>query len=81
MQVAPDLAVDAIDEVDDPQMRKATVSELLVQLESEQEALRVGRRYDFDRDAVLALRERDRPNFGPFGTVGVISIDGSPLPP
>ena len=62
-----DLAIDAIDEVDDPQLRKASVSQLLVQLESEQEALRVGRRYDFDRDAVLALRERDGPHFDTVG--------------
>lgn len=75
--IDPDLAIDAIDEVDDPQARKATVSRLLVQLGSEEEAVRVGRRYDIDRDAVLALRERSRT---PFGTVGVISIDGS-LPP
>ena len=61
--IDPDLAIDALDEVDDPQVRKATVSPLLVQLESEQEALRIGRRYDFDRDAVLALRERDGPHF------------------
>ena len=61
--IDPDLAIDAIDQVDDPQVRKATVSQLLVQLESEQEALRIGRRYDFDRDAVLALRERDGPHF------------------
>lgn len=76
--IDPDLAIDAIDQVDDPQLRKATVSQLLVQLQSEEEAVRVGRRYDFDRDAVLALRERSRT---PFGTVGVISLDGSSLPP
>lgn len=76
--IDPDLAIDAIDEVDDPQARKATVSRLLVHLESEEEAVRVGRRYDFDRDAVLALRESSRT---PFGTVGVISLDGSSLPP
>ena len=73
--IDPDLAIDAIDEVDDPQVRKATVSQLLVQLESEQEAVRVGRRYDFDRDAVLALRERDRPH---FDTGGAIYFEGFP---
>ena len=73
--VDPDLAIDAIDEVDDPEVRKATVSRLLVQFASEEEAVRVGRRYDLDRDAVLALRERSRM---PFGTVGVISLDGLP---
>ena len=75
VQIDPDLSIDVIDEVDDPQVRRATVSRLLVQLESEQEAVRVGRRYDFDRDAVLALRERGRTHFDP---VGVISIDGLP---
>lgn len=80
VRLDPDRAIDAIDEVDDPQVRKATVSRLLVQLESEQEAVRVGRRYDFDRDAVLALRE-SRPDFDSFGPVSFISIDGSALPP
>ena len=75
VRIDPDLAIDAIDEVDDPQVRKATVSRLLVQLESEQEAVRVGRRYDFDRDAVLALRERSRPY---FDSVGVITLDAFP---
>lgn len=75
VRIDPDLAIDAIDDVDDPQMRKATVSRLLVQLESEQEAVRVGRRYDFDRDAVLALRERDGPH---FDTVGAIYFESLP---
>ena len=75
VRIDPDLAIDAIDEVDDPQVRKATVSQLLVQLESEQEAVRVGRRYDFDRDAVLALRERGRPH---FDTGGAIYFEGFP---
>lgn len=75
VRIDPDLAIDAIEEVDDPQVRKATVSQLLVQLESEQEAVRVGRRYDFDRDAVLALRERGSPY---FDSVGVITLDGLP---
>ena len=74
VRIDPDLAIDAIDEVDDSQVRKATVSQLLVQLESEQEAIRVGRRYDFDRDAVLALREMNGPN---FNSVGVISFGSS----
>ena len=75
VRIDPDLAIDAIDEVDDPEVRKATVSRLLVQLESEQEAIRVGRRHDFDRDAVLALRERDGPH---FDTVGPIYFEGLP---
>ena len=81
VRIDPDLAIDAIDEVDDPQARKATVSRLLVQLEGEQEAVRIGRRYDFDRDAVLALREGARQHLDTVGTVGVISFDGLPLPP
>ena len=81
VRIDPDLAIDAIDEVDEPQARKAAVSRLLVHLESEQEALRVGRRYDFDRDAVLALREGARPHLDAVGTVGFISLDGLPLSP
>ena len=76
VRIDPELAIDAIDEVDDPQVRKASVSRLLVQLESEREALRIGRRYDFDRDAVLALRERGGPRFD--RVVGGIYIDGLP---
>ena len=75
VRIDPDLAIDAIDAVDDPQVRKASVSQLLVQLESEQEAVRVGRRYDFDRDSVLALRETGSPY---FDSVGVISLDVLP---
>ena len=81
VHIDPDLVIDAIDEVDDPQARKATVSRLLVQFESEQEAVRVGRRYDFDRDAVLALRERDRPRFDGVGTVEFTSFGGLPPSP
>ncbi len=73
--IDPRLAIDAIDEVDDPQVRRATVSQLLVQLDSEQEAVRVGRRYDLDRDAVLALRERAAPH---FDSVRAIYFDGPP---
>ena len=53
----PDRAVEAIDEIDDPDMRKGPVWQLLVAVDSDDEAIRLGRDYDFDRDAVLELRE------------------------
>ena len=52
-----DRAVDAIDEIDDPEVRKSLVRQLLSIVESDDEAIRLGRDYGFDRDAVLALRE------------------------
>ena len=78
--VDPDLVIDVIDEIDDPQARKATVSRLLVQLESEQEAVRVGRRYDFDRDCRAGSARRGSDgNLDALG-IGVVSFDGSPPP-
>ena len=52
-----DGAVDAIDEIDDLEVRKTPVRRLLSIVESDDEAIRLGRDYGFDRDAVLALRE------------------------
>ena len=52
-----DRAVDAIDEIDDPEVRKSPALQLLSIVESDDEAIRLGRDYGFDRDAVLALRE------------------------
>lgn len=53
----PDRAVEAIDEIDDPDARRGPVWRLLVAVDSDDEAIRLGRDYDFDRDAVLELRE------------------------
>ena len=63
-----DRAVEAIDEIDDPDARKGPVWQLLVAVDSDDEAIRLGRDYDFDRDAVLELRKnRGRTRFGPPG--------------
>ena len=53
-----DRAIDAIDEIDDPDVRRHPVRQLLRAVESDDEAVRLGRAYDLDRDAVLELRER-----------------------
>ena len=61
-----DRAVEAIDEIDDPDARKGPVWQLLVSADSDDEAIRLGRDYDFDRDAVLELRKnRGRSRFVP----------------
>ena len=52
-----DRAVEAIDEIDDPDARRGPVWQLLVAVDSDDEAIRLGRDYDFDRDAVLELRQ------------------------
>ena len=52
-----DRAVEAIDEIDDPEMRRGPVWQLLSTADSDDEAIRLGRDYDLDRDAVLELRE------------------------
>lgn len=52
-----DRAIEAIDEIDDPDARRGPVWQLLVSADSDDEAIRLGRDYDFDRDAVLELRQ------------------------
>ena len=56
MEFDIDLAVDALDEVDDPEIRGMRVRQLLRRVETDDEAIRIGSRYDIDRDAVLELR-------------------------
>lgn len=54
------LAVDVIDRIDDVELRANPVRNLLVAIESEAEAIRRGRAYGVDREAVLQLREARR---------------------
>ena len=60
-------AVDAINEIEDREVRRGPVWQLLLGVESDDEAVRLGRDYGFDRDAVLELRENrsrmHRPGF------------------
>lgn len=65
-----DRAVEAIDEIDDPEIRKGPVWQLLVAVDSDDEAIRLGRDYDFDRDAVLELRE-GRSGMHGAGVLGI----------
>ncbi len=61
-----DRAIEAIDEIDDPDARRGPVWQLLVAADSDDEAIRLGRDYDFDRDVVLELRQ-SRSGMGGIG--------------
>ncbi len=66
-----DRAIEAINEIEDPELRKARIWQLLLMVESDDEAIRLGRDYGFARVAVLALRENRGRMHGP----GLISAD------
>ena len=51
-----DRAIEAIDEIEDPELRKNSVWPLLLTVESDDEAIRLGRDYGLDRNHVLGLR-------------------------
>ena len=67
-----DRAIDLIKEIEDPDVRKGSVRWLLRAVESDDEALRLGRDHGFDHDAVLELREGRIGMRGP-GSVRTIS--------
>ncbi|MCY3820540.1 MAG: hypothetical protein OXH52_14465 [Gammaproteobacteria bacterium] len=52
-----DHAVEAINEIDDQDVRRGPVLHLLSAVDSDDDAVRLGRDFDIDRDAVLELRE------------------------
>ena len=56
MHVDVDSAIDAIDEIDDGELRGGPVSMLVMMAETEDEAIRFGRRYGLDRERVLEVR-------------------------
>ena len=60
-----DRAVDAINEIEDPEVRKGPVWQLLLTVESDDEAIRLARDYGFDRDAVLGIRKNRGRMHGP----------------
>ena len=64
MHLDVDRALDAISEIEDPEVRKGPVRQLLFMVESDEEAIRLGRDYGFDRDAVLELRENRNAMYG-----------------
>ena len=72
MELDLDRAIDVINEIEDPELRRHPVWELLHTVESDEEAIRLGRDYGFDRDAVLKLRENRSRMHGP-GLVQTIS--------
>ena len=59
-----DRAVDAINEIDDPDVRRITVWPLLLTAQTDDEAVRLGRDNGLDRDAVMELREQRSPMHG-----------------
>ena len=61
-----DRAIDAINEIDDPKLRNSPIRGLLITARSDNEAIRLGRRFDYDRDAVLELRESPPYALSPF---------------
>lgn len=61
-----DRAIEAIEEIEDRNVRRSTARRLLVAVESEDEAIRLGRDYNFDRDAVLELRASESIALSPF---------------
>ena len=60
-----DRAVEAIDEIEDPEVRRSPLWLLLVAMETDDEAIRLGRDHGLDRDAVLEMREQRRGMHGP----------------
>ena len=74
-----DRAVDAVDEIDDPEVRKSPVRRLLFMVEGDDEAIRLGRDHGFDRDTVLALREGRRGMLRPgmFAPYPITSSSGA----
>ena len=67
-----DRAINLINEIEDPDVRKGSVRWLLRAVESDDEAQLLGRDYGFDHDAVLELREGRIGMRGP-GSVRTIS--------
>ena len=65
MEFDVDRAVDAIDEIEGREVRKGAVWQLLFTVDSDDEAIRLGRDHGFDRDAVLELRENRGRMHGP----------------
>ncbi len=52
-----DRAIEVINEIEDPEVRKSSVSQILFAVDSDEEAIRLGRDYGIDRNHVLALRQ------------------------
>ena len=65
----PDLDIDhvieVLDEIEDPELRKASMWPLLFTVESDDEAMSLGRDFGLDRNAVLEVREQRDSVHGP----------------
>ena len=67
-----DRAIEAFDEIENPEIRNKSAGPLLLTVESDDEAVRLGRDYGFDRDGVLELRGNRGRMHGP-GLLGPAS--------
>ena len=65
MDLDLDRAIDVINEIEDPDVRRGPVRQLLFTVESDDEAIRLGRDYGFNREAMLELRENRSRMHGP----------------
>ena len=70
-----DQVIEVIDEIEDPELRKNSVWPLLFQVESDDEAIRIGRDYGVDRNHVLAIRGMRGRMLGP-----ALMSEDSPVP-
>ena len=73
MHVDVTSAVEAIDEIDDAELRGGPVSLLVMMAETEEEAIRFGRKYGLDRERVFEVRSASggfRPYPGIIGAIG-----------
>ena len=61
-----DRAMDAVDQIDAPLARRAPVQQLLRIVDTDEEAILIGRDHGFDRDTVLKLREFPAGMRGPM---------------
>lgn len=60
-----DHVIEVLDEIEDPELRKASIWPLLFTVESDDEAMRLGRDFGLDRNAVLEVREQRDSVHGP----------------
>ena len=74
-----DRAIEVIDAIEDPEVRKNSVRPLLRAVASDDEAIRLGRDYGFDRAAVIALRKNRYSVRGPFLVSGDALVPTSDL--
>ena len=78
-----DGAIDAINEIDDAEVRRRSIRQVLTAVSSDDEAVRLGRDHGFGRDAVLEMRAQRRGqgpsiSFGSNVVSGPVIVSGEP---